>query len=176
MKPKRDQNGMTLVEVLVSGTIGAIVAGGILTILTAQNSALKEGTANSRLLMHSIAVSTLIGREVRAGDLVLQPGETWSASPSGLSEVETDEIYIYDENGTFTKAYRISGGNLQESDDASSWSNFTAGAHAVTVDAGSGFTLPENRRTLTIDFELTTTHRGTTYTTLLQGDLHRCRS
>ena len=173
---KRSERGLTLVEVMVSSIVGAIIAGGVLAILTAQNSALKEGTANARMHMQAIALSTLIGKDVRAGNLVLQQSESWSAAPSGYSQVDAAEMHIYGGSGTLLRAYRILNGSLQESTNGSNWSNFTVGLHAVKVASGGTFTLSADRRSVAFSMELTTTYRGSAHALSLKGDMHRCRS
>lgn len=171
-----NNKGLTLTEVMVSGIIGAVIAGMLISVMSMQNSALNEGTANSRLLMQANTVSEEIGRRVRSANLILQNNETWSAVfPTATAANNIQLIRLFNASGTLVKAYQISGNSLQESSDGTNWTNFKTGAFNATV-SGGGFNLSADRKAVALNLPLTHTLKGTTYTCYLQGDHYRCRN
>jgi prepilin-type N-terminal cleavage/methylation domain-containing protein len=171
-----NQKGLTLVEVLVSGTIGAIIATMVLSAMSVEMAAASEGIANARLLGHARSVSAQLGESVHAGNLALKPGEAWSSEPVDESLVQTNEIRLYDTSGTIIAAYQISDNILKESSDGETWSPFVAGGFAVNVSDVSCFELSADRKTVVSKIELSTTHKNSTYTLSIQGDMFRCRN
>jgi hypothetical protein len=169
------QTGLTLTEVLVSGTVGVIASIILLSAFAGNNRMLNEGTADGRMQMQSDAVIADVGRNIRQANAVLAPGETWAATMT-LSQSSFNEIRINDDAGSLTKAYRIVSNILQESSDGANWSPFRVGFHAVTLATGSCFVLSTDRKTVYLNFIVQTSHNGAASTDIPLGGFMRCRN
>jgi len=162
---------------MVSAVVGAIIAGIILSIFSMQGAVFNEGTANVKLLLQAHAVTEEIGRRVHAGNLVLLPNESWSASfPTAAAVAAADTIRIFNAAGGLSRAYRIGSRSLFESSDGTTWTAFNTGGATVSVASGGGFALPEDRKGVTLNIVLTTVYKGRTYLYRLQGNSWRCRN
>jgi prepilin-type N-terminal cleavage/methylation domain-containing protein len=171
-----NQTGLSLPEVMVSVLVGAIIAGTVLSVLSMQNAALSDGTTNAAMQMQTGAVADQIGRSVHMGNMVLAPGETWSATPSFTSARDTNVIRVYNDTGRVFAAYRDSARYLQESSNGTLWRNFSTGGAVVTVTSTSSFHLSGDRKEVTLNQRLTTTYKGRRDTANVLGDMYRCRN
>ena len=99
-------SGFSLVETLVVGIIGSIVAGMFIAFMYVHNDAIDRGVAHNILLTQSEIVSTVISQTVRQSNGVFGSNETWDSNPQ-LQERQTDTIVCYAQDGTVIAVFRF---------------------------------------------------------------------
>ena len=173
----RSQNGFTLVEALVVGIIGSIIAGMFIAFMYVHNDAVNRGVAQGILLTQSEIVSDRIAAAVRNGNGVFAGGESWSANPQ-LPVCDTAIIEIRDNQGVTTALFFIGPitSRLYEGTTIGNLKVFKTGKDTVTTTAGSSFTLSEDRKRVILNIGFRIQYRGKTYTLPPKKDRYRCRN
>jgi stress response protein SCP2 len=120
-------------------------------------------------------VSSQISRGVRAANLVFAADEAWTKTPA-LAQRDVSEIRCYDSTGAVTGAYQLTGGVLRESADAVTFKVFKAGGDTVFAAAGSAFRLSTTRKEVTLLLKMALQYHSSNYTSMVIGDMYRCRN
>jgi type II secretory pathway pseudopilin PulG len=173
----RTQNGFTLVEALVVGIIGSILAGMFIAFMYVHNDAVNRGVARAILLTQSEIVSSRIAAAVRSADGVFAGNESWSANPQ-LTKKNADTIVCFGNGGNTIAVFRLGqfSQRLYEGTGFGNLKVFKTGRDTVTTIAGSSFMLSADRRQVTLDLRLTLQYRGKTYSIPSKKDAYQCRN
>jgi type II secretory pathway pseudopilin PulG len=171
----KNNKGFTLIEGIVAGIVGVIIAGIVVVFLNIHNKAVKEGTAKSLVQMQAEVITKQISRNIRSANVVLGPGETWSPKPKFTTR-DTTIIILYDNAGAVFAAYRIEGGVLKESKDGTAYTDFKAGTEKVKMDKGSNFALSANRKEVTLNLRVAVNYKGVDYKSNIVGGMYQCRN
>jgi type II secretory pathway pseudopilin PulG len=148
--------GFTLVEVVVTGVIAAIVATTILTVLLMSNSEIQAGLANLRLVQIQAIVSEQIQKSSRIAFCVKMLGD--GSSLPNLADINRpglQEIVLCDSLGDTLSGYQIHASGIlnefkREPGLASGFYPFMVGDSAVRVDVTtSNFSILPRRRGIT---------------------------
>ncbi len=139
------------------------------------NSALSDNAAYGRMQIQSDVASSATARRVRAANLVLAPGEAWTANPV-FDVTDAQEIILYDNRGNVMGAYRITAGALAESADGNDFKPFMAGGEAVGLAGVSAFRLSGNRKEVTLNLKIAIQYRNKNYENAVTGGLYLCRN
>jgi hypothetical protein len=156
-------SGFTLVESIVTGVIGAILAGMFISIVHVHNNALNRGVAESKLQMQSESVSAEIGRNVSAASRVTAP--------------EPSLLVLQGPNGDTVRVYSINSatGVLLEGPNVISAVPYKDGVDTVKVGAGSSFVVSNNKNA-TLNLVHTYHYRGAPYQFPAKRDMYLCRN
>jgi type II secretory pathway pseudopilin PulG len=173
----RSQNGFSLVEALVVGIIGSILAGMFIAFMYVHNDAVNRGVARAILLTQSEIVSSRIAAAVRSADRVFEMTEPWNANPR-LAVRNASFIALYDNTGNTIAVFRISqfSNRLYEGAGQTSQIVFKTGGDIVTATPGSSFILSADRRQVTLNLGYMIQYRGKTYTVTSKKDAYLCRN
>ena len=173
----RSQNGFSLVEALVVGIIGSILAGMFIAFMYVHNDAVNRGVARGTLLTRSEIVSNRIAAAVRSASRVFEINEPWNANPQ-LTVRNASFIALYDNTGNTIAVFSISPSSQRLSEGASrdSLTAFKTGGDIVTTTPGSSFILSADRRQVTLDLGYMIHYRGKTYTVTSKKDAYLCRN
>lgn len=176
MNPK----GFTLTEVLVTGLLIAVLAGGILAFFGFSAQQARQGSSHSLLQIYAEGVADQVARTTRAAGVVLNQatGETFANWNTYTGQQNTSQVLIYNEAGTVTGGYWLNpSGVLQEFNPATGvWADYRAGAEAVQYAAGSAFIVFPGRNSLTLDLRLVRAANGITDTMALKEAYYTCRN
>lgn len=148
--------GFTLVEVVVTGVIAAIVAATILTVLLMSNSEIQAGLANLRLVQIQAIVSEQIQTSSRIAYCVKKPGDgTGLPNLTDIYRPGLPEIVLCDSLGDTLSGYQIHASGVlneykREPGLASGFYPFMVGDSVVRVDVStSNFSILPRRRGIT---------------------------
>ncbi|MBN1129714.1 MAG: prepilin-type N-terminal cleavage/methylation domain-containing protein [Chitinispirillaceae bacterium] len=172
MNSIKNQNGITLVEMIVSSAVSLVLGGVIYTLFMMYSN--QSTISISSLLMHQQYdnVARQMSKDVRMASFVLGPGETPHAFAAGPDTVKT--ITMCNGDGTVLAQYAISGTNLTEGPHQAA---FQSGGNVVTVVSGvSNFILDPQRRSVAIHLTLTRNDLSTAYAISARKDLFQCRN
>jgi type II secretory pathway pseudopilin PulG len=172
----RRQNGFTLIEALVVGIIGSILAGMFIAFMYVHNDAVNSGVARGILLTQSEIVSNRIAAAVRGSNGVFTKGDAWSPTPQ-LTPKATDTLICLRRPGDTIAIFRI--GLLHRLREGTSMGNlpyFKTGRDTVSLVAGSSFWLSADRKRVTLNLTFTKVYRGKTYTLPSKRDSYLCRN
>ncbi|KMQ50775.1 hypothetical protein CHISP_2298 [Chitinispirillum alkaliphilum] len=140
MKNSTHIRGITLVEVLVSSVLVAILAGAGYSILNLYIIEARDSSAHQRIQTQADVVFEQISRNIRNSSLVLTSGdpipELFECEPGDeLTTISTDMIQIYN-NDKLIAGYRINSGVLQElALPEASWVSFETGGNEILLDS-----------------------------------------
>jgi type II secretory pathway pseudopilin PulG len=166
-------DGFTLVEALVAGIVGVIIAAVVFTMYIMYESQARESSAYSMLQRQYDNVAEQIAFDVRRGYLVLGPGETWADPFTALTRDTVSDIRVFSRAGALVGQYSISNDTLKETGGVP----FNAGGGVVRLDeARSSFILPGLRTSVDVRLRLKTTAPDTTYYLSARKDAFRCRN
>jgi hypothetical protein len=173
----RTQNGFTLVEALVVGIIGSILAGMFIAFMYVHNDAVNRGVARAILLTQSEIISSRIAAAVRSADGVFASDEIWSASPQ-MNGRRVSSIVLYDNAGVRITGFQISlrSHRLYEGLSRNSRKVFGTGVDIVTAIDPYSFDLSADRQWVILDISYTLQYRGKTYSIPSKKDAYRCRN
>jgi hypothetical protein len=173
----RSKNGFTLVEALVVGIIGSILAGMFIAFMYVHNDAVNRGVARGILLTQSEIVSNRIAAAVRSADRVFEINEPWNANPR-LTARNASVIALYDNTGNTIAVFHIGqfSHRLYEGPSQAAQTVFKTGKDTVTTTPGSSFILSADRRQVTLDLGYMIQYRGKTYTVPSKKDAYLCRN
>lgn len=172
MNMRKNQNGFSLVEMLVSSVVSMIIGGVIYTIFFMYSN--QAGASVSTLLMQQQYdnVSRQISQDIRRASFVLGPGEAPSSFSAGFDTVTS--IVMCNSDGVVIAQYAISGTQLTE---GSQQVPFQAGGSMVKIVSGaSNFILGPQRRSVSINLSLFKDDRNTTHTIAARKDVFQCRN
>ncbi|MBN1129883.1 MAG: prepilin-type N-terminal cleavage/methylation domain-containing protein [Chitinispirillaceae bacterium] len=176
----RTRSGFTLVEALVVGIIGSIIAGIFIAFMYVHNDVVNSGVAQSILLTQSETVSKTIGTAVRKGSRVIPYNEPSDAT-APLSVLDTAIIEVKNsDNTTFALFYLGPQTDwLYEATTHSIYQNikvFKTGKDTVTTTPNSSFTVSADRKRVTLNLGFRIQYRGKTYTLPPKKDSYLCRN
>ena len=178
----KNRNGVTLIEVLVTGIILAILAGGLLSILHLNVTETREGVLSSRLQMQYDNIVEQISRDARSAKLILTGSETTDQFRNGelIDQSSVNSIWMYDDIfSTIPYAgYDISSGILKEYDPVSkTMITYMSGNSDVTLAAGSHFKLfGLTRKNLEVNLDVESLYKGKSETLVSNAILIKCRN
>ncbi|MBN2037669.1 MAG: type II secretion system protein [Chitinispirillaceae bacterium] len=178
----RQSNGFTLVESLVVGIIGSIIAGLFIAFMYVHNEAVNRGVAQSILMNQSETVSNRIAAAVRKGHLVVPYNELPNVTPPPLTVLDTAIIEVKDNNNTTFALFYLGPITdwLYESISHSIYPPdikvFKTGKDTVTTTTGSSFTISADRKRVTLNLGFRIQYRGKTYTLPPKKDTYVCRN
>ena len=178
MKKTHGKNGFTLVEVIVVGVIGAILAGLFISFMRVHNATLNEGVARAKMQMQSDLVSDRMARMIRSANAALAADEVWSPNIVLASRNQTS-IVLYSDAGVVQYAYGIAGSPrrmLMEGSAANAMHVLTSGNDTVYVDSGSRFMLSPDRKGVALSLSIITTYRNKDYRIPAKRDMYLCRN
>jgi Tfp pilus assembly protein PilE len=173
----RSQNGFTLVEALVVGIIGSILAGMFIAFMYVHNDAVNRGVARAILLTQSEIVSSRIAAAVRSADRVFAWDEAWSVNPQ-MNVRRVSSIVVYNNTGVRITGFRIrlSDHKLYEGLTRYDRKVFGTGSDIVMAIDPYSFVLSADRKRVTLDIDYTLQYRGKTYTIPSKKDAYLCRN
>jgi prepilin-type N-terminal cleavage/methylation domain-containing protein len=173
-----NQRGLTLIEVLVSAVIMALLASVLFSLFMVYTREIREGVAMTRLQMQHENVVIAIAFLTRNGAAVVKTSETTWPVPLTWTADSANSIYFKDRNGNITGGLQVAGGYLQEYRPATAtWINYMAGSQQVSVASGSIlFFLSPSRNAVQLTFPLQTINAGTLYLLPSRGDVFKCRN
>lgn len=106
----KNQNGVTLVELLVTSVISVIIIGAVIVFTKVYGWTTEDMTALQILQQESSVIAELFIRTVRKGDYVCEFGAADCPNSDGLQDT-TSHIAISNIDGSTTE-FKISGNNL----------------------------------------------------------------
>jgi len=173
MIKKLNRNGVTLIEMLVVGIIGAILAVIFLAFIGQHNTALNEGVSKGSMMMQSDLVSSQIARRVRMAHFVFADDEAWTSNPA-LAARNVTSINLFSRSGVLLANYSIncSGKCVVKENNA----DLVTGGKSVFVQPGSVFSLSPNRKEVTVNLIYTITYQNKDDSLPNKGDMYRCRN
>jgi len=171
-----NNRGLTLIEVVVSAVIVAIIAGILLSTITMHGNVLNEGTAFSKNLRNVNAVEDIISRKVRMASVVMGMDEAWVRSPGGFSARDVNSFLAYDTLGAVIGGMRIQGSVLQETNDTTSWHPIIVGRDTIKTSSSNPFHLESSRKEVSINMAINTDYRGQIYQMNLNRSKFACRN
>jgi hypothetical protein len=160
--------GFTLLEVMLTGLIAAVLAGSILPMLYMGNEQIRDIIVYSRMSQQQQIISESIRRAAREayivmGDGVAPPG---AALPNGQSGFERLTFYTRLPDGI---SYQIIGGirsrapgNWLEEWDGT-WKTLRIGNDSISLVNPRDFAISPYRRAASYDIDITQTAHGKTY-------------
>lgn len=138
MSMLRDNRGMTLIELLVAGVVGTIVAGAIFVVWRSFNDQIQTSSTTGTLQMDYSEVIGQIGRYARQAHRIREDdGASANDSCRTDSCISTDSLFFYDRSGNVFGALFLSGDTLWQYDSTGATAisgPFTTGSNAVLVD------------------------------------------
>jgi hypothetical protein len=168
---------MTLVESMVAGTIGVIVALGVLTVVNVHSREVAEGTVHGILQVQSEVVYDIIGREVRSGTWVHPQGRNDSMS---LADTVMDSILVIaDVDTALLAAFKIpvSDDTLRHWNlNGGGWVPVKIGGDTVRVDTPAHFVFAGNRKRVSVVMPMKTAYHGREYSIPSRGGQFACRN
>jgi prepilin-type N-terminal cleavage/methylation domain-containing protein len=176
----RNNNGFSLVEMIVTAIIASIVGILFLTFMRLHNQSLNEGVARTSMQMQSELVSLQLGRTVRAADRIFAGDEAWNPNP-GLATRSVNAIVAYSANGVATCSYTISSGarhflmEQRTGVDAAPHA-MRCGQDTIVIDDGSSFILSTDRKRVVLNLNFTINYRNTVYPLAAKRDMYLCRN
>jgi hypothetical protein len=173
--PHKNQNGSSLIELLVSGTVSSVLAATIASVFIIQSRELDQGIGGSFLYCASNIVTQQVGGDVRKANKLLVDGETWLADGIYAAAV-SKHLFMYDNDGGLLKAYRINGKALEESINGNNWNSFTIGQTPVIVDQSSSFYLTQDRKEVVVCLRNEITRKNRLHSEYDKKELFRCRN
>jgi type II secretory pathway pseudopilin PulG len=166
----RTQQGFTLVETLVSGTIAVIIGASVFVAFLTYDRRVRESVSFLKMQRQYDNIAERIAHSARSARTIHPGGEACVYPIIAGASITSTNISMFDETCTFITSYQINGDTLYE--DANP---FQAGGGAVALAAGSGFFLPAARNAVELRLALKSLDRDTTYTLPLRKDLFQCR-
>jgi hypothetical protein len=167
MKHIRNRNGFALVEAIVVGVIGVILAGAFIAFMHVHNDALNEGAAQGKMQMHSDLVSTEIAHIVRSASHVV-------ASPDSSVNSGTG-IVLYRSTSTgdsVVGAYSVDGsGRLKEGPKF-----MVSGGDTIRVASGTAFIVSPTRKEVTLSLTYVMKSQNRNDTIPAKKDMYSCRN
>jgi prepilin-type N-terminal cleavage/methylation domain-containing protein len=170
---KKADAGFTLIEVLVTGIIVAVITGALLTVVNMFFREVGDSTAMSKLQTEYDIVSSQIGSQARVAQYVFAQGET---TPVGGAAANTLLIRMVLADGRDSVAYRLVNGILQVSYPPAGWNNFIIGSEVIRVTDSSTFILPAGRKSVGLNLALLTVNNNQPVTLTVPGDAYQCRN
>ncbi len=164
---------MTLVEALVAGTIGAIVAGAVLTVVNVQSREVAEATVHSILQVQAETVYGEIARMVREGNRAYPPG------PEAFNDEPVSDIVvrISDQGNNRIGEFRIKDGMLWEwSHDLLKLIPMQIGEDTIFISESSNFSFSADRKRVSPSLRLKTWYNGKAYSMMPLGGQYACRN
>ncbi|MBD3420960.1 MAG: hypothetical protein GF398_12645 [Chitinivibrionales bacterium] len=161
---KQQIQGFTLVEVVVTGSIAAVLAGLLLTTFLAYSKEFNDSMTTSMLNISANTVKERIMADVRRGQNVMGPGEDPEDEIPSLDSVQP-HINIWDVDGVerHIAGYLIEGttNRLRYYDTTSgNWLHFEIGGKPVVVSEGSRFILDDSRKKVRVKIGLKLEYNG----------------
>jgi Tfp pilus assembly protein PilW len=172
MNTRKNQNGYSLVEMLVSSMVSIVIGGVVYTVFSMYNN--QAGASVSALLMQQQYdnVSRQIAKDIRRAAFVVGPNETpasFIAQP-----VTVTSIYLYNTNNTVIAQYAIGGSQLTE---GANHAPFQAGGGTLNVLPGvSNFILDAERRSVSLQLSLSRNSSNAQYAIKARKDVFQCRN
>jgi prepilin-type N-terminal cleavage/methylation domain-containing protein len=166
----RNQQGFTLIETLVSGSIAAIIAASVFVAFITYDRRARESVSFLKMQRQYDNVAERIAHDARSARTIHPAGEACVYPIIAGASITSTNISMFDETCTFIASYQINGDTLYE--DANP---FQAGGGAVALAAGSGFFLPATRNAVELRLALKSMDNDTTFTLPLRKDLFQCR-
>jgi type II secretory pathway component PulJ len=182
MRLSGNNHGFTLIEAIISGTVGVVIATSLVMFYTMYSKAVNDGTANAMIQQQAENVYDQISRDVHNSALVLASTEVWTTTPSAVAMIVT-EIRCFNAAGLIFAAYKIENGYLKEARPnppaaaPGAWQSFTTGGgNQIGIATGGNFTLAALRRSVTINLPLSFTYRTVVYTLPSRNEVAGCRN
>jgi type II secretory pathway pseudopilin PulG len=172
MNTRNNQNGFSLVEMLVSSMVSIVIGGVAYTVFSMYNN--QAGASVSTLLMQQQYdnVSRQIARDIRRAAFVVGPGETPAAF--NAQPVTVTSIFLYASDNTVLAQYAIGGNQLTE---GANHAPFQAGGSTVRIAAGaSNFILDADRKSVRINLSLLKNDHAAAHTIAARKDVFQCRN
>jgi type II secretory pathway pseudopilin PulG len=165
------QSGMTLVEALVAGTIGAIVAAAVLTVVNVQSREVAESTAHAIVQVQAETVHGAIARAVRAGS------KAYPAGSGGAAQSPESTLTITNQANVQIAGFQIRGGVVEEYDvGTGEYASMRVGADTVRVDTPSAFYFSADCTRVSPALRLKTEYNNRTYRMGPLGGQYACRN
>jgi hypothetical protein len=171
---KRNTDGFTLVEAIVSAAIVTITGTVMFTILQMNNQYVSCGALNSKIQMQYETVVAQIGQNVRQADAIIADGETW-ASSMHLAAMNANKILLCDNTGATIAGYEVAGNVLRER-IGGIWQDFRVGGNVVQVLDGSVFFLSDTRKTVVLNLSVVSSFLNIKDTVLTKQEMFLCRN
>ena len=177
------ETGFTLIEGIVASLISVILVGVLLTILTMNNSGVKNGAINTQVqAQYEIAIEQ-IAAAARKATAILAGGETWPPT-AGMAATTTSKIEMYYQdavgNVTRIRGFKVDGGVLKECSSGFSDADyipFKVGSWpALSVLDASPFTLTSNRKSVTVSMRVCGVFSGDSAIAPARGEVFTCRN
>jgi prepilin-type N-terminal cleavage/methylation domain-containing protein len=174
----KNRQGLTLIELLVSASIVAILTGVSFSLFMVYTREIREGVAMTRLQMQYENIAGVIASLTRNGTAVVKTSETTWPVPTTWTADSSNDIFFKNRNGTITGGLKVAGGYLQEYRPATgTWINYKAGNLNVSVTSGvKPFFLSATRNSIKMTLILRTTNVGTLYSLSSRQDEYKCRN
>jgi prepilin-type N-terminal cleavage/methylation domain-containing protein len=174
----KSRQGFTLIELMVSAVIMALLMGVSFALFMVYSSEIREGVAMTRLQMQHENIACAIALLTRNSTAVVKTTETTWPIPSTWTADSANDIYFKDRRGNITGGFKVAGGYLQEYRPATgTWIDFKAGNLKVSVSSSLKlFFLSPTRNSIKMTWVLQTTNVGTLYSLPSMGAEFRCRN
>jgi hypothetical protein len=172
MDLRRDNKGITLVEVLVASILSVVVGYIIFTILGMFSNESGQSISSFMMNQQYDNVAQQIARDARRASFVFTDGETALLHGAGSDTVTS--IIMCDAAGLALAQYKIVDGILVEGVHADA---YEAGGNAVRVVPGSSyFVLGPQRKNVALHLSLCKTDRKTHRSISARKDVFICRN
>jgi len=174
----KNQQGLTLIEVLITAIILAALIGGSFSLFMVYSREIREGVAMTRLQMQHENIMSVIATLTRHGTAVVKTSETTWPVPTTWTADSANNIYFKNRNGSITGGFQVAGGYLQEFRPATgTWVDYKAGNLNVSVASDFKlFFLSPTRNSIKMTLVLQTTNMGTSYSLSSMGGEFKCRN
>ncbi len=172
--PALSEKGMTLVELLVAGTISVIVAGVILVIYLMYNSQIRESNGNLSLQIQYENIAEQVASRARTAHKIFE--RTAAYQENCLGAANAASVLFYNTAGVPIGGIGISNDTLVECKADLNWIAYDAGNGIVRVDTASFFVLNGCRNGIELHLTLKKPEHDTTYYFGPGGDVFLCRN
>jgi type II secretory pathway pseudopilin PulG len=168
--------GMTLVETLVAGIIGTVLAGTIIIIYVMFNNQLKENNANLVLQMQYENLSEQIAFNARRAHKILDASSVYYDTCDIYGDTVTS-VRFYNSSGTQFAGVGIFNDTIKEIDTATNrWIPFKTGNGTITAASTSSLFLNGCKNSISLNLNLTFTGSDSTYFLTVRKDEFLCRN
>jgi type II secretory pathway pseudopilin PulG len=168
--------GMTLVETLVAGIIGTVLAGSIVIIYIMFNNQLKENNANLVLQMQYENLSEQIAFNARRAHKILN-GSSAYYDTCDIYGDSVSNVRFYNTAGRQFAGVGIFNDTVKEIDSATNqWIPFKTGNGTIKARSARSFFLNGCKNSISLNLNLTFRGNDSTYFLTVRKDEFLCRN